>query len=120
MGVFPGRTGEDDCCCLGFGNGGAVDFLVALAAGFPGCFAFAFFVVFHLLNTFGERLAHEAVLTVFEGMWLSTMVLIPVGIFLTYKAMHDSQLFNSEAYYRIFSTIKRFIGNFRFSKSSLK
>ncbi len=88
--------------------------------GAPLVFAIAFFVVFHLLNTFGERLAHEAVLTVFEGMWLSTMVLIPVGIFLTYKAMHDSQLFNSEAYYRIFSTIKRFIGNFRFSKSSLK
>ena len=88
--------------------------------GAPLVFAIAFFVVFHLLNTFGERLAHEAVLTVFEGMWLSTMVLIPVGVFLTYKAMHDSQLFNSEAYYRIFSTIKRFVGNFRFSKSSLK
>ncbi len=88
--------------------------------GAPLVFAIAFFVVFHLLNTFGERLAHEAVLTVFEGMWLSTMVLIPVGIFLTYKAMHDSQLFNQEAYYRIFSAIKRFVGNFRFSKSSLK
>ena len=85
--------------------------------GAPLVFAIAFFVVFHLLNTFGERLAHEAVLTVFEGMWLSTMVLIPVGIFLTYKAMHDSQLFNQEAYYRIFSSIKRFLANFRFSKS---
>lgn len=85
--------------------------------GAPLVFAIAFFVVFHLLNTFGERLAHEAVLTVFEGMWLSTMVLIPVGIFLTYKAMHDSQLFNSEAYYRFFSMIKRFLTNFRFSKS---
>jgi len=34
--------------------------------------------------------------------------------------MHDSQLFNQEAYYRIYSTIKRFVGNFRLSKSSLK
>ena len=86
--------------------------------GAPLVFAIAFFVVFHLLNTFGERLAHEGVISVFMGMWLSTMVLIPVGFFLIYKAMHDSQLFNQEAYYRIFMSVKRFITTFRFYKSS--
>ena len=85
--------------------------------GAPLVFAIAFFVVFYLLNTFGERLAHEAVLSVIMGMWLSTFVLIPVGVFLTYKAMHDSQLFNQEAYYRIFSAVKKFIANFRFSNN---
>jgi lipopolysaccharide export system permease protein len=33
-------------------------------------------------------------------------LLIPVGLFLTYKAMRDSQLFNQEFYYRILQPIK--------------
>jgi lipopolysaccharide export system permease protein len=32
---------------------------------------------------------------------MATFVLVPIGIFLTYKAMQDSQLFNKEFYYRI-------------------
>ena len=32
------------------------------------------------------------------GMWFSTAILVPIGIFLTYKAMHDSQLFSKEFY----------------------
>jgi len=88
--------------------------------GAPLVFAIAFFVVFYLLNTFGERLAHEGVVSVFFGMWLSTIVLIPVGVFLTYKAMHDSQLFNQEAYYRIYSKLKQFVATFRFNNSSSK
>ncbi len=88
--------------------------------GAPLVFAIGFFVVFHLLNTFGERLAHEGVLNVFVGMWLSTIILIPVGVFLTYKAMDDSQLFNQEAYYRVFSKVKTFVTTFRFSRFTQK
>jgi lipopolysaccharide export system permease protein len=36
----------------------------------------------------------------FAGMWLATFILVPIGVFLTYKAMRDSQLFNKESYYR--------------------
>jgi lipopolysaccharide export system permease protein len=39
-------------------------------------------------------------------MWLSSFLLIPIGIFLTYKAMRDSQLFNQEFYYRTLQPIK--------------
>jgi len=39
-------------------------------------------------------------------MWLAILVLTPVGIFFTYKAMHDSQLFNKEFYYRFFKNIR--------------
>jgi len=42
----------------------------------------------------------------FSGMWLSTMILIPFGIFLTWKAMQDSNLFNSEFYYRALRKLK--------------
>ena len=34
------------------------------------------------------------------GMWFSFLILIPVGIFLTYKAMNDSQVFNKDFYNR--------------------
>ena len=77
--------------------------------GTPLIFAIAFFVVFHLLNTFGEKFSKEGVTTPFTGMWMSTLVLIPIGAFLTVKAMRDSQLFNQEYYYRYFKNIKNFI-----------
>jgi lipopolysaccharide export system permease protein len=70
--------------------------------GTPLIFAIAFFVLFNMLNTIGEKFAKQGVTSVFEGMWLSTLILIPIGIFLTYKAMHDSQLFNKEFYFRLF------------------
>ena len=75
--------------------------------GTPLIFAIAFFVLFNMLNTFGEKFAKEGVTTVFTGMWLSTFILVPIGAFLTYKAMRDSQLFNKEFYYRIFKRKKK-------------
>jgi lipopolysaccharide export system permease protein len=39
-------------------------------------------------------------------MWLPVIVLSPIGFFLTYKAMHDSQLFNKEYYYRLFKNLR--------------
>jgi lipopolysaccharide export system permease protein len=77
--------------------------------GLPFVFALLFFIIFHLLNTFGEKLAKQEVFNAFSGMWLSTFVLVPIGIFLTYKAMHDSQLFNKEYYYRISRKIKPYL-----------
>lgn len=75
--------------------------------GLPLVFAVIFFVIFHLFNTFGEKFVKEGVMTPFSGMWLSTGVLIPFGIFLTYKAMRDSTLFNKESYYRNFRKLRK-------------
>lgn len=77
--------------------------------GMPLVIAVIFFLIFHLLNMFGEKLAKKGTLTPFEGIWMSTFVLVPVGLFLTYKAMHDSQLFNQEYYYRFFRKIRALI-----------
>ena len=81
--------------------------------GTPLVFAIVFFVVFHLLNTFGEKFSKEGVVPPLEGMWLSTLVLIPIGAFLTFKAMRDSQLFNREFYFRTFKQVKIFLSTFR-------
>ncbi|MCU0403954.1 MAG: LptF/LptG family permease [Chitinophagaceae bacterium] len=86
--------------------------------GAPLVFGINFFVVFHLLNTLGEKLAKEGVITPFGGMWLASLALLPVGIFLTYKALNDSQLMNKEFYYRVFKSIKKKTENFRNRKSA--
>lgn len=77
--------------------------------GTPVVFAIVFFVIFFLLNNFGKKFVKEDVLQPFAGMWLATIVLLPIGMFLIYKALHDSQLFNQEFYFRIFRNIHRFL-----------
>lgn len=77
--------------------------------GMPLVVALVFFIIFHLLNIFGEKFAKEEVTSVFFGMWMSIFILAPVGYFFTYKAMHDSQLFNKEFYHRLYKKITAFI-----------
>ncbi|RYY68949.1 MAG: YjgP/YjgQ family permease [Chitinophagaceae bacterium] len=84
--------------------------------GMPLVVAIIFFLIFHLLNMFGEKFVKEGILSPFVGMWLAVMVLIPIGAFLTYKAMNDSQLFNKEFYNRAFKKFKPWLA--RISKKS--
>jgi lipopolysaccharide export system permease protein len=79
--------------------------------GTPLIIAIGFFMLFFFSNTSGEKMVKGDKLTPFVGMWLASFILLPVGVFLTYKAMHDSQLFNKEAY----SRAARFVRGF-FSK----
>ncbi len=81
--------------------------------GSPLVFAIIFFAIFYLLNTFGEKLSKENVMSAFTGIWLSIYVLVPVAFFLIFKAMRDSQLFNNEFYFRLFRRIKLIISNFK-------
>lgn len=75
--------------------------------GTPLVFAIIFFMVFYFSSTTGEKLAKEATFSPFSGMWLSTFVLVPIGGFLIYKALRDSQLFNKEFYYRILKQFRK-------------
>jgi lipopolysaccharide export system permease protein len=74
--------------------------------GTPVVFAVIFFVIFFLLNNFGKKFVREDVLQPVSGIWMATMVLLPIGFFLIYKAMHDSQLFNKESYFRSFRKLR--------------
>jgi lipopolysaccharide export system permease protein len=86
--------------------------------GMPLVVAIIFFLIFHLLNMFGEKFVKEGITTPFLGMWLAVLVLIPIGIFLTYKAMHDSQLFSKEFYHRTFKKIYPYLDKFKKRSSS--
>lgn len=70
--------------------------------GVPLVLAIIFFLIFHLLNMYGERFVSANSLTVFGGIWLPIFILTPVGFFLTYEASRDSQIFSKEYYYRTF------------------
>ena len=59
------------------------------------------FIVYYIIDNTGYKLARDGHWQVWQGMWLSTAVLLPLGVFLTYKAINDSSVFNVDAW-RIF------------------
>ena len=81
--------------------------------GLPLVSAVVFFVIFFLLNNFGKKFVQQEVLTPIGGMWMATYVLTPIGLFLTYKAMNDSQLFNKEYYFRVSRKVRSLVERLR-------
>jgi lipopolysaccharide export system permease protein len=70
--------------------------------GLPVVFSTIFFVSFHVMSITGEKFAREGILNAATGMWMASIILLPVGVFLTYKATTDSALFEGDAYRRWF------------------
>jgi lipopolysaccharide export system permease protein len=56
------------------------------------------FIFYYIIDNTGYKLARDGGLPVWEGVWLSSFVLLPLGVFLTYKAMRDSAVLNIDAY----------------------
>jgi lipopolysaccharide export system permease protein len=65
--------------------------------GLPIVFAVLIFITFHFINTFGKRLAEENGISPFFGSWMSSFVLTPLAILLTYRATNDIGLFNIDS-----------------------
>jgi lipopolysaccharide export system permease protein len=57
--------------------------------GLPIVFAVAIFIIFHFINTFGKRVAQENGMSPFMGVWMSSLVLTPLAVLLTYRAVND-------------------------------
>ncbi|MDR1591436.1 MAG: LptF/LptG family permease [Prevotellaceae bacterium] len=74
--------------------------------GVPAVASIGLFIVYYIINTFGQKMARETLWDVWQGMWLSSAVLLPIGIFFTYKAATDSTLFNAETYQKFFTLMK--------------
>ncbi len=62
--------------------------------GLPIVFAVLIFITFHILNTFGKKVAEENEILPFFGSWMSSIVLTPLAILLTYRATNDIGLIN--------------------------
>ncbi|MDE6638079.1 MAG: LptF/LptG family permease, partial [Muribaculaceae bacterium] len=60
------------------------------------------FLVYYIFDNSGYKLARDGRWPVEAGIWLSTMVLVPLGAFVTWKAMNDSAVFDSDRYRNFF------------------
>lgn len=65
--------------------------------GLPIVFAVLIFITFHFINTFGKRLSQEGGMSPFMGSWMSSFILSPLAILLTYRATNDNGLINFDA-----------------------
>jgi lipopolysaccharide export system permease protein len=77
--------------------------------GTPAVISIFFFVVYYVISISGQKLVEEDVVGTFAGMWAASYILLPIGIFLTYKATTDSVILNIETYLMFFKKVKDFI-----------
>ena len=75
--------------------------------GMPTVISVLFFLAWYVISMSGEQLARDSGLSPVLGMWLSSAILLPIGIWLTYKSMTDSSLMNLETYHLFFRRIRR-------------
>jgi lipopolysaccharide export system permease protein len=64
--------------------------------GLPIVFAILIFIIFHFINTFGKKVAQENGITPFLGCWMSSIVLSPLAVLLSYRATNDIGLINMD------------------------
>ncbi|VBB46850.1 Permease YjgP/YjgQ family protein [uncultured Paludibacter sp.] len=79
--------------------------------GMPVVTSVLMFIVYYIIDTTGWKMAREGFWQAYQGMWLSSAVLLPFGLFLTYKAVTDASLFRVEQYEKIFDKMKLFFKN---------
>ncbi|MFM9943640.1 MAG: LptF/LptG family permease [Bacteroidia bacterium] len=61
--------------------------------GWPMVVSVILFILYFSINLIGEKLARGEVLPAYISVWLSTLILLPFAIILTYKANADAKLF---------------------------
>lgn len=66
-----------------------------------------FFVFYWVIDISGVKLANDGSIGAFLGTFVSTLVLVPIGVFLTYKSTKDSSLFNLDSYTNFFKNIAK-------------
>ena len=81
--------------------------------GAPVVISVIMFIIYYIIDTAGYKMAREALWPCWAGMWLSSFVLLPTGIFLTYKAATDSALLNPEAWVKVFNKVKEYTLNIK-------
>ena len=74
--------------------------------GTPAVISILFFVIWYVISLSGEKLAEANHIGTITGMWASSYILFPVGLFLTYKASNDSVIMNIDTYIMFLKKIK--------------
>lgn len=82
-------------CILFFLIGTPLGYIIKKGGlGLPVVVSILLFILFHTVSLIGEQLAEDTSLTVHQGTWLPFFLLVPVGMFLFYRALMDHPIFN--------------------------
>lgn len=73
--------------------------------GTPLVISISLFIFYYIFDNAGYKMARDGKMEVWQGMWLSTVVLLPLGIYFTRKAIDDSAVFNKDAYVLFFNRL---------------
>jgi len=74
--------------------------------GMPVIVSILLFIFYYIISMSGEKSAREDAWSMFGGMWFSTFIFLPVGVWLTYKAVTDASVMSAETYTRFFHRLK--------------
>lgn len=66
--------------------------------GLPLVISVLLFIFYYIIDNTGMKMARDGKVAVWQGVWLSSSILLPLGFFVTYKAVNDSAVFNADAY----------------------
>ena len=70
--------------------------------GLPVVISVIIFVLYYIIDSGSTRVARSGEMNIILGVWMSTIVLAPIGFFFTYKSNKDSVVFNLEVYVNFF------------------
>lgn len=76
--------------------------------GMPTIISVGIFILYYIINTSGMKMAKDGSLNMIVGMWMSTFILAPAGVYLTFMANRDSVVFNLDAYLAFFRRLLGF------------
>ncbi|HHT33615.1 MAG TPA: YjgP/YjgQ family permease [Bacteroidales bacterium] len=66
--------------------------------GTPIVISVILFIIYYIVDNVGYKMTRDGVWVHWFGMWFSALILLPIGVFLTYKAMNDSVIMNADTY----------------------
>lgn len=73
--------------------------------GMPVVISTVLFIIYYIIDNSGYKMAREGLWQVWQGMWLSSFILLPFGVLLTYMAATESNIMNGESYIMLFKKI---------------
>ena len=77
--------------------------------GTPAVISVIFFVIWYVISITGEKMVEERIMSNIPALWSASLILLIIGMFLTYKASTDSVIMNIDTYLSFFRRIKDYI-----------